>query len=276
MPNKKKLNATASPAAFYGAQMRSKREAAGWTLDELGQRVFAGPAYLAQIERAERRPQPELGRSLDREFNTGRFFEDLAEAIRRSSKHAEYFAEAAEMEKLANGIHEHAPVLVPGLLQTEAYARAVIESADPFRPADEVNEKVAARLERAQRLDSPERPEYWVILHESLLRCPIGGPEIMSEQFTHLATVVRQKRAVLQVFPKDSGAHPALSHMVQLMAFPDAPPLVYLEGEHSGQLIDDPAMVTSYRRSYDLVRAAALSPRASLNMIESAAKDHQT
>lgn len=253
--------------------MRLKREAAGWTLEELGERVFTGPAYLAQIERAERPPQPELGRSLDRELNTGTFFEELAEAIRRASRHAEYFVDAAEMERLADCILEYAPTLVPGLLQTEAYARAVIESANPFRSADQVNERIATRLERAQHLENRNsKPDYWVVLHEAVLRSGAGGPAAMREQLAHLAAAVRSKRAVVQVIPLGSGA-PALAHMIQLMTFPDAPPVVYIEGDHSGQLIDDPAMVTRYQRSYDWVRAAALSPEASLQLIESAAKD---
>jgi transcriptional regulator with XRE-family HTH domain len=274
MANKKPLDPGESPAAFCGAHMRARREEAGLTLDTLGLRVFTGPGYLAQIERAERKLQPELGRLLDQVFGTGSFFEDLATAIKRSSRHADYFADTAELEKLAETILEYAPALVPGLLQTEEYARAVIEAADPHRPADEVNEMLAARLERAGRTAEPGRPQFWAVLSEALIRSGTGGPAVMRDQLQHLTTAVEAKRVVLQVFPLASTAPPALTHMIKLMSFTDAPAVVYLEGEHSGQLIDDPGTVTRYRRSYDWLRAAALSPEASLHLITSAAKDY--
>jgi transcriptional regulator with XRE-family HTH domain len=272
--NKRNLNPGESPMAFCGAYLRARREEAGWTLEDLGLRVFTGSGYLAQIERAERKLQPDLGRLLDREFDTGTFFFDLATALRKASPHADYFVDAAELEKSAKSILEYVPATVPGMLQTEAYARAVIEAADPHRPVESVNDLLAARLERADRLTQPGRPAYWAVLPEWVLRTNFGGPATMAEQGRHLVEAVRQKRAVLQVFPQDSTVPAPLAQMVSLMEFADAPPVVYFEAEHTGQLIDDRAMVARYRRSYDLLRSAALSPAASLELIQSVARGY--
>ncbi|MDT0347624.1 helix-turn-helix domain-containing protein [Streptomyces litchfieldiae] len=273
MVNKKPLDPGESPAAFCGARMRATREEAGLTLEVLGQRVFTGSGYLAQIERAERKLQPELGRLLDREFGTGTFFHDLARAIKRASRHAEYFADTAELEKLADSVLDYSPVLVPGMMQTEAYARAIIEAANPYRSADRVNELVSARMERANRFREAGKPQYWSVLPEAVIRSCFGGPAAMNEQLLHLATAAREKRAVIQIFPLASVVAPPVTQLMKIMTFSDAPPVVYSETEHTGQLIDDPAMVARYRASYDWLRATALPPRASLDLIESVAKD---
>jgi transcriptional regulator with XRE-family HTH domain len=242
--NKKPLNPDESPMAFCGAYMRTMREQAGQTLDELALRVFQGSAYLSQIERAERRLQPGLGAQLDREWKMkDNFFENLAKALRKAAGHADYFADAADRELHAESIMEYQPGLIPGLLQTEAYARALIAAADPFRPEEQRHKLLAARLERAMLLDRPEvtRPRYWAVVPEWAIRANYGGPGTMRGQLLHLATLIHEERAVLQVFPQSSTVPPALGHMIELLDFADAPPLVYFEGACSGQLIESAA-----------------------------------
>lgn len=133
-----------------------------------------------------------------------------------------------------------------------------------------------ARLERAHLFDEDHAtPEYWAILHESLLRLAILPPEQMAEQLDHIAALARRRRITPQILPWNCGAHPFMLGMAKLMTFPDAPPLVYTESLHTGDTIDDPALVKEYRKSYDRLRAAALPPEASLAMIEEAAEDYR-
>jgi hypothetical protein len=144
----------------------------------------------------------------------------------------------------------------------------------PLAPDEEVEEKVSARLARAQLFEENHRtPMYWAILPEVLLRQPILPPERSAEQWQHIAEMARRRRIVPQILPWDCGPHPLMMGAATIMAFPDAPPLVYLESQHSGDTIEDPALVEDYRRSYDLLRAAALPPEASLALIEQAAED---
>jgi hypothetical protein len=97
----------------------------------------------------------------------------------------------------------------------------------------------------------------------------------MAEQLEHIASLARRGRILTQVLPLNAGAHPFMVGTVTLMTFADAPPLAYTESLHSGQLIDDMSLVQQYRKSYDLLRAAALPPRASLAMIEAAARGYR-
>jgi transcriptional regulator with XRE-family HTH domain len=277
MPARKDPDASASVPAFYGAELRWKREAAGMTLEELAEGCFYGVAYLSQIEHGQRRIPLELARHADQVLNTDGFFERRAEDVRKARKKglADYFADVAEQEKLAETIAEWAPSLVPGLLQTEAYHRAVIRATHPHDLPKDVDTKVTARLERAELLDDQTRPEFWVILSESILRHPIAEPAVMAEQFAHIAALARNRpRFIPQVLPLNAGAHPLITGGdARIMTFPDAPPLVYTEGVHHGHLADDPTLVRKYMKSYDFLRAAALPPKASLALIEAAAED---
>jgi transcriptional regulator with XRE-family HTH domain len=277
MPLRKDPDASASVPAFYGAELRWKRDEAGLSLEQLADGSFFGVAYLSQIERAERRMPVELARHVDRVLKTDGFFERRCGDARKAKAtgHAEYFADVAEMETRAETIEEWAPTLVPGLLQTEDYTRAVVRSAHPRATDEEVAEKVAARVARTRLFDSKGCPAFWVILSESVVRSAVLPPEQMADLLEHVAGFVRPTRSIVQVLPTNCGAHPFMMGMATVMTFPDAPPVVYTEAMYNGQLIDDPALVGQYRRAYDLLRAAALPPEASLAMIESAAEDYR-
>jgi transcriptional regulator with XRE-family HTH domain len=265
----------ADPRAFYGSELRRLREAAGFSQEQLGERVFCSGTYVGQFENATRRPQPEVSKLLDEVLDSGEHLQRLCR-LARKSKVAEYFADAAELEKLAQTICEYAPVLVPGLLQTKSYARAITRAAMRFSPDEAVEENVTARMERQRILDAPTAPVLWEIIHEAVLQAPIGGPEVMRQQLLRIAELASRPRVVVQVLPFSAMNEAFMDSMTSIMAFDDAPTVAYTEGAGSGQLIEEPALVGQILRSYDLVRAAALSPAASLALIQSAAEDYRT
>lgn len=277
MPPRKDPDASANVPCFYGAELRYLRELAGLTLEQLAEGSFRGVPFLSQIERGERRMPLDLARHVDKVLKTNGFFERRCEDVRRArqSGHAEYFADVAEMEQHAETIEEWAPMLVPGLLQTQAYAEAVIHTSLPWLPPERVDKQVQARLQRAEIWKREDRPSFWAVLHESLIRRPLLPSAEMAMQLEHIAHVIRSTQGVLQIVPETARAHPFMMGMVKVMTFPDAPPVAYTEGLHNGQLIDYPALVKDYRRSYDLLRAAALPPEASLAMVERAAEDYR-
>ncbi|MFF3709175.1 helix-turn-helix domain-containing protein [Streptomyces phaeochromogenes] len=273
MAGPKDLDPSSSPRALLGAELRHAREATGLSQDELGQSLFVSGSFIGQLEAGTRRVQPDMALKLDEILGTNGFFERNCKAVNRS-KYPDHFAEAAEAEAIAGAIREYAPMLIPGLLQTPAYARAVCRAHQPTAPEEEIERLVAARLERARLLDHPTKPLLWVVLDEAALRRLTGGFAVMAEALRHIVGMARQCRAIVQVLPFAEGAHTSMGGAIKLMGFDDAPSLVYFEGPGTGRLEDDPATVTRYELAYDLLGAAALSPQESLALIESVAEDY--
>ncbi|WP_037860968.1 helix-turn-helix domain-containing protein [Streptomyces sp. NRRL S-340] len=277
MPARKDPDASTSVPSFYGAELRFKRESAGLTLEQLAEGSFRGISFLSQIERGERRMPVDLARHVDDRLGTDGFFqrrcEDVAKA--RQVGHAWYYADIPDMEKRALTVEEWAPIGLPGLLQTGAYLRGRIECIDPEASPEEVEKRVHGRLARGELWECPDRPTYWGIVRESAIRQAPVPPAVMAEQVEHILDIVRSTRSVIQVVPETSFWCPLDYGMVKIMTFADAPPLVYTEGDHTGQLIDYPAEVATYRRKYDLLRAVALSPQASLALMKHAARTYK-
>lgn len=147
----------------------------------------------------------------------------------------------------------------------------------PFSTTDGIEEHIRTRMERHLLHDSATAPVLWVIVHEAALCLRVGDASAMAWQLDHLADqALLRSRVEVQVLPFSARAHPFLDTSVSLMHFDDAPPGVYTESAYSGQLIEDSSLVDQFCSAYDLARAAALSPEASLPLIKSAAKGHTT
>lgn len=274
MPGPRKLDPSSSPRALLGAELRHRRERAGLSQTELGAPLFVSGSFIGQLESGVRRMQMDQAEKFDEILGADGFFVRNCAALKKS-KYPEHFAEAAEAEARATTIKEYAPQLIPGLLQTEAYARAVFREYQPTAIESVIDELVAARLERAQLLADPTQPMLWVVLDEAVLRRQVGGPEVMAAALRRIARLMAQHRIIVQVLPFSAGAHATMTGSLKLMSFSDAPPLAYLQGLGTGQLQDDPASVRQYELTYDLVVASAISPTAPLALIESVAEDYE-
>ncbi|WP_217146408.1 helix-turn-helix transcriptional regulator [Streptomyces sp. AC627_RSS907] len=273
MPGPKDLDPSSSPRALLGAELRHAREKAGLSQEDLGGRLFVSGSFIGQLESGTRRMQPEYARLLDEALGTEDFFQRNCAASAKS-KYPEHFAEAAEAEATAKEIREYAPLLIPGLLQTPAYTRAVCRAYQPTAPDAVIEALVAARMDRTRLLDDPTGPLLWVVLDEAALRRVTGGREVMAEALGHIVGLVRQSRIIVQVLPFDAGAHAAMEGAIKLMDFEGAPSLAYFEGVGTGRLEDDPATVRYQRQTFDLLSACALSPQNSLALVETMAHDY--
>ncbi|MYQ78432.1 MULTISPECIES: helix-turn-helix domain-containing protein [unclassified Streptomyces] len=274
MPGPKKLDPASSPRALLGSELRHRRESANLSQSELGELLYVSGSFIGNLEDGSRRMQMDQALRLDDILNADGFFKRNCAALKKS-KYPDHFAEAAEAEARATEIKEYAPQLIPGLLQTEAYARAVFREYQPTAAGSVIDELVTARLDRTQLLADPTQPMLWVVLDEAVLRRKVGGPTCMAGALRHIATLVDQRRIIVQVLPFTAGGHAAMGGALKLMRFSDAPPLAYLDGLGAGQLHDDPGTVSGYELAYDLVVASALSPAASLALIESVAEDYE-
>ncbi|WP_399939239.1 helix-turn-helix domain-containing protein [Streptomyces sp. BBFR25] len=257
---------------FFGTELKRRREDAGITQVELGSRVFVSGGYIGQFEQAIRKPQLDVAQRIDEALQTDGIFERLCRKLIDDPRYADYFAGVVELERLATTVGDFEPTVIPGLLQTPGYARALTLATHPFAADEFIEDRVAARVERSRVLDDATRPVYWAVVHETVLRVPVGGPEVTAVALERMSVLAAERKVLLQVLPFSAGA-PANSGSLRLMEFEDAPPTAYTETSFSGSLLDDPAVVHRARRAYDLIRGAALSPEASLALVRSAAEE---
>ncbi|MCF0085710.1 MULTISPECIES: helix-turn-helix transcriptional regulator [unclassified Streptomyces] len=272
MPGPKDLDPSSSPRALLGAELRHAREKAGLSQEELGGRLFVSGSYIGQLEAGTRRMQPEYARMLDEVLGVDFFLRNCRAAAK--SEYPEHFAEAAEAEARATAIREYASLLIPGLLQTPGYARAVFRAYRPTAPEEEIDKLVAARIERAHLLHGPTELLLWAVIDEAALRRVTGGPGIMAEALRHIVGITEAHQAIVQVLPFSAGAHAAMEGAMKLMDFEAAPPLVFFEGVGTGRLEDAPSVVRLQRLTYEHLVASALSPQNSLALLTEMAQDY--
>lgn len=258
----------------YGEELKRRREAADLTQEELSERAVMSRTHVAHIEGGRRRPDVADARRLDQVLKTGGFFERFLPTLDGRAV-AEHFAEALEFEQHATVIREYAPKLVPGILQTEAYAREVLGSGSPPKGDEERDRLLVTRLERARILDNFDSPVVWTMLDEAVLRRPVGGPAVMCEQLRHVLALGESRRVRVHVLPFEAGYHAMMEGFVSLMWFDDLPPIAYVEGLKSGRVWELPSAVRDCQVAYDHALGDALSHRRSLALIRSVAEEYE-
>ncbi|MFJ1867056.1 helix-turn-helix domain-containing protein [Streptomyces sp. NPDC088097] len=254
MVNIRDLDPSASPLDYYGSELRRLREAAGLKQGQLGSIVFCTGSLIGQIETARKVPTRDFSERIDAALGTGGVFTRLVGLVLRSQLPT-WFQPYAEMEAKAAYISSFQAQLVDGLLQTPAYARAVLG----VRGDEGLDGKVAARIERQRILDREHPPLTWVVMSEAVLHQEIGGGEVMREQLAHLLDLRRREWAKVQILPFEAGAHAGLPGSFNLLRFDDDPDLVYTEDFVQGHMTANPQALREGSLRYDHLQAAALS-----------------
>lgn len=258
----------------YGDWLKEQRLAAGMTQQELADAAVMTRSHIAHIEAGRRIPSKEDARRLDRALGTGNVLSSFLPED--DAAVADYFEAARLLEQQATMIREFAYSFIPGILQTENYARAVLSAAFPPVSEAECDRLVVTRLERAEVLDNPVSPVVWALLDEGVLHRTVGSPDVMAEQLKHLVRSAERGRTRIHVMPYSVGAYQLVQSMLTLMWFDDQPPVAYTEGLHMGKLHDSPAVVTRLQGIYDLAMSDALPLRESLTLLRATAKDYES
>ncbi|MFE1782678.1 helix-turn-helix domain-containing protein [Streptomyces sp. NPDC059506] len=266
--NIRNLDSGSSVLAFFGAELRRLREAAGLTQKQLGEVIYCTGSLVGQIETARKPPTREFTERADAGLGAEGALLRLWPLVSRSTL-PPWFREYAELEASATTICTFQVQLVHGLLQTEEYARAVFSS---YRPQN-LEQKVTARMERQRILQRADPPVLWAVLDESVLRRPIGGPEVMYAQLARLLECLGHPMIHVQVLPASIGEHPGLLGSFNVLNFDDVPDITYSEDYEAGQVTINPQEVRELSLRYDLLRAIALSPQDSADLIASVMED---
>ncbi|GAA2663857.1 helix-turn-helix transcriptional regulator [Streptomyces aculeolatus] len=264
----RELTPDRSARHLFGAKMRSHRMRAGMSLEALNDVVNISRSHLARIETAQAMPPPDLPPRLDAAFGTDGIFQELYKLAAKEI-HPDQFKRRMELEARAQVIGEYSSQIVPGLLQTESYARAQFTQANPWAPEDRIEELVTARLSRQAVLSSDTLLDYSAVLDESMFRRGLGGPEVMRAQLARLVELTFTKRTMVQVIPFDVGGHPLIGGSIMLMTMENGARVAYEESITTGTLTEDHPSAIERQRVYDLLRASALSPDDSAAFIRS-------
>ncbi|MCQ4084627.1 helix-turn-helix transcriptional regulator [Streptomyces sp. RB6PN25] len=261
---------TSSTLAFFGSELRLRREAAGLSQTELARLVHCAPSLLSKIESAKRVPKEDMAELCDCALGTDGFFGRLWPVMIRNAYPA-WFRPFVDLEQQAVAIRSFEMQFVPGLLQTEEYARAILAGGRP--DSVKLEELVVARMHRQRVLSRDDPPRLWVILDETAIRRRIGGAAVMRAQLARLLEAAQIPRIVVQVVPFDVRNHPVLTGAFWTFSFDEGPDVVHMDSFYEGQLRAEPEVVAATHHAYDLLRALALSPEASADLIASAIKD---
>ena len=264
------LEPSASVPAYFGAELRRFRKAAGLTQDELGERINYTGALIGMIETTLRTPTLQFAEMCDRVLDADGMFARLWPLVNQPNRPSWYHS-YVELEATATMIRAYQGQLVPGLLQTEEYARALFRINPDRFTAEMIDEMVAARLARQVLLAAPHGRMYWFVLDEAILHRPVGGHEVMRAQLAHLLDFADQPNVVIQVVPFDAGEYPGLDGSLTILSFADGPDVAYTESHtDAAMVIHWPDKVATCNLGYDLIKSVALSPKISAGLISKA------
>ncbi|MBV7669331.1 helix-turn-helix domain-containing protein [Streptomyces halstedii] len=263
-----------SGRAALGRALRYLRERSGRSLGQLAGETRYDKSYLYRLEAGQRLSKLAVMEDLDRYYESGDLLVRLWKVARREVFKDRY-KEFMRLESQARIMWMY-QLAVPGLLQTEEYAREVLSAARTVENADQVEEQVAARISRQDIVRRQPAPQVRVILDEVALRRRTGDPKAWTDQLTHLLDVAGLSSLVLQVLPFHAGVHGLMGSHLWLMWAPDGNSVAYVEGNGFGELIEEPDKVADHRLAYDRVRDMALSPSDSVEFIRGVLKEHRS
>lgn len=260
----------ALPQRWIGQILKSLRLQSGMSGAAAARAAGLSPATMTRYERGERRPHPNHVTAMLEAYGQPADVTRAVRAIATAAAVTPWYASErdlspelamfAGLESSASGILSWQPLTVPGLLQIDAYARAIIEHGPTEVTKKQLDAAVAFRLDRQQLIADADSPEFTVVLAEAALRNPVGGVDVMREQIAHLIEVSRRPHVGLHILPTDSGAHPGMDGPFVLLDFPPAAPevpllyspsTVYLQAAGGALYLDDADDVGAYRSAHE-------------------------
>ncbi|TDC56255.1 XRE family transcriptional regulator [Actinomadura sp. KC345] len=268
------------------AELRRLRRTAELTREQVSEQTGINVATLYRIETARVRPQ---ARTLSGLLDVYRVEEPKRSELRTLLKQAatrgwlhtfasdlpERYASYIEFESEACEVLNYECLFIPGLLQTERYARAAINGAFPESTDEEIESRVDARMRRQAALTKDQPLKLWAIVDEAAIRRIVGGAEIMREQLDHLRAATARSNVNLQVIPFDAGSHPGMPGSFVVMNFVEeiGPDIVYIESQAGDIFLEEDADIARYNLVSAHLRAVALSPSASDSLIAAVGKE---
>ncbi|GII76700.1 transcriptional regulator [Sphaerisporangium rufum] len=268
MPQPRELDPEASPLARFGFEVRRRRLAAGLTQRQLAERLLFSTSMIGMVERADRKPEQAFAERCDELFGlTGVLTELWSRAYRWKDAAPLWFRDGLQAEQQATTLRTWDPLLVFGLMQTEAYARHVL-AGEPGTTRDLLEERLATRLQRRSILSRTTPPTVQTIIDEGVLRRPIGDPAVMRQQLEHLLMIAEHPNVKIQVLPYSAGSTCGLLSAFVITELAGHWTTVWAESSIQGKVTDAPEIVQAAGKRYDALRMEALPHHMSMELIK--------
>jgi transcriptional regulator with XRE-family HTH domain len=255
-------------------ELKAQRELAGLTQEQLAKLMGYSASVIAKLETCRTIPSAQHADRADEALGTPGTFRRLRQAMINGG-YEPWVRAFLDMEERATVLRNWESVVVPGLLQTEAYARGVLRGARPTDSDAAIEQLVAARISRQViwEREDPEPPILSAILGEAVLRQCVGDALVMREQLSRLVEAAENPRITIQVMPFSAAAHPGLLGPFVVASFENGPDAAYLDSVLDGQVSERRKQVAQARLLYDTLAREALSPGASTEMIMKVAEE---
>ncbi|MER7129288.1 helix-turn-helix domain-containing protein [Streptosporangium saharense] len=270
MSESSKSDQAKKPLALFGVELRERRENAGVTQEQLAETTQFSRSLLGFIERGQRTPSRNFAQRCDDALDARGELVHLWTQLTRAAS-PRWFREWLDVEQEAHTLHTWQPLVVPGLLQTESYARAVIRG-EPGITEEQVDKAVEARMERQKIFSRLSPPMLWVVLDEGVLHRPIGGKDVLRHQLERLREMAESPRIGIQIVPLALGMTTGTSGGFVIAQLPGSADTVYIESANHGQVTNRPEDVEAIRARYDTIRAYAHPQHVSIALIREAEK----
>ncbi|MBF8174074.1 helix-turn-helix domain-containing protein [Streptomyces olivaceus] len=269
-----------------GQELRRLRELKGMTAEEVAERLLVSQSKISRLENGRRSISQRDVRDLCGvyEVEDQRIVDSLMQMAKDSRQQGWWHAFGdipysvyIGLETDAESLRTYEPQIITGLLQTRAYAEALIQGALPETSVADVEKRVQVRIRRQERIFAENNPlRLWVVLDEASLRRVVGGKQVMREQLEHVAEMSQLPHITVQVLPFDVGAHPGINGQYSILEFADAADssVVYIEGVTSDLYLEKAPDVQKYTVMYEHLRAQALNVEQSRQRIEDVAKEY--
>ncbi|GAB2814015.1 helix-turn-helix transcriptional regulator [Streptomyces chlorus] len=253
----------------FDAVVQALREHAGLSRVDLGARVQYSKHTVESVELGRRMPDEAfVERAEEALGNTGVLRKAARHLTRGEAGLAAWFRRWARLEREAVSLCTYECRLVPGLLQSEAYARAVFEGTIPLRTDEELEVQLAARMERQAMMRERPTVPFSFIVEEHVFRRGFGDAEAMRGLVDHVLELTAPRNVTLQAVPVEARLHACLDGPVQVLETSEGRRLGYSEGQQNGRLISDPKEMILLCQRYDTLRSQALNPTESRDLLE--------
>lgn len=253
----------------FGAVVQALRENAGFSRADFGDLVRFSKHTVESVELGRRMPDESfVERAEEALGNTGALRRSARFLTRGEAGLAAWFRRWARLERVAVSLCTYECRLVPGLLQSEEYARAVFEGTIPVVTDGQLETLLAVRLERQRMLHERPTVPFSFIVEEHVFRRRFGDAEQMRGMLDHVLEHSAPRNVTLQIMPLEGGLHACLDGPVQLLETPERRRLAYSEGQQNGRLISDAKEVSLLYQRYDTLRSQALNPKESRGLLE--------